>query len=356
MVGRSIRGILFRRKSLRISGTAFLSRPPRFGGFSFVPTPRVKLAKMTISRNHWPYLALAIGIIGLGFSGIFVRWANAPGPVAGFYRMATATIVLAYPFWRRVQGKSLNRRGIGLAIFAGLLFAGDMAMWATGVTLSGATIPTLLGNTASVWVGLGALIFFRERLRGSFWFGLGLALVGAMIILRLNPFDAIHLDLGAALGLAAGVFYAGYFLVTQKGRQRLDVLSYFWIAAFSSSVALLVIVLISGQSLTGYPSQTYLSFLGLGLVSQVAGWLTINYAQGHLPATIVSPTMLGQPVVTAILAAVLLGESLTFSQFVGGIAVLAGVYLAHRSRNGMENDAAERGLPRGTGRGQGERI
>jgi drug/metabolite transporter (DMT)-like permease len=64
----------------------------------------------------------------------------------------------------------------------------------------------------------------------------------------------------------------------------------------------------------------------------VAGYLAINYALGHLPASIVSPTMLGQPVLTALLAGPLLGETLGLWQVVGGVAVLGGVYLVHRSQ------------------------
>ena len=41
------------------------------------------------------YLALAAGVICMGFSGIFVKWANAPGPVTGFYRMIIVVLLLA---------------------------------------------------------------------------------------------------------------------------------------------------------------------------------------------------------------------------------------------------------------------
>jgi drug/metabolite transporter (DMT)-like permease len=64
------------------------------------------------------------------------------------------------------------------------------------------------------------------------------------------------------------------------------------------------------------------------------GWFSINYAQGHLPATIVAPTMLGQPLTTAVLSVLLLGETFTVWKIVGGLAVLTGVYLTHRSQNG----------------------
>ena len=84
----------------------------------------------------------------------------------------------------------------------------------------------------------------------------------------------------------------------------------------------------------GFTSKTYFNLLALGLISQGVGLLAINYVQGFLPATIVSTTLLGQPVVTALLAGSLLGEKLQPLQIVGGAAVLLGVYIVHRSRAG----------------------
>ncbi|MCP4539399.1 MAG: DMT family transporter [Chloroflexi bacterium] len=279
------------------------------------------------------YLALGVGIVCLGFSGIFVRWANAPGPVASFYRMVVSVVLLAWPFYRRVKnGKGLPRRGLQIAILGGLFFAADLAFWASGVVLSGATNPTLLANTAPLWVGLGALWFFRERLSGMFWAGLLLAMAGAVIILGLDSLRDISFGLGSVLGLLSGIFYGGYYLITQRGRETLDSLTYFWPAAVSSACALLILNLVLAHPLTGYPVSTYLNFFALGLIPQVIGYLAINYALGHLPASIVAPTMLGQPIVTAILAGPLLGEALSLWQILGGIAVLVGVYVVHRSR------------------------
>jgi len=279
------------------------------------------------------YLALGVGILSLGFSAIFVRWANAPGIVTSFYRMAIATALLAWPFYRRVKAMgSLSRRGLRFAVLGGLFFAADLALWATGVVLSGATNPTLLANTAPLWVGLGALVLFRERLKAMFWMGLLLAMTGAVVILGLDSLRAVSFGVGTLLGLLAGVFYGGYFLITQRGRETLDSLTYFWPAAVSSTLGLLILCLGLRQPLTGYPASAYLNFLALGLVSQVFGYLAINYALGHLPASIVAPTMLGQPIATAILAGPLLGETLSLWQVLGGLAVLAGVYVVHRSQ------------------------
>jgi drug/metabolite transporter (DMT)-like permease len=280
------------------------------------------------------YLALGVSVLSLGFSPIFVRWANAPGIVASFYRVGIAALVMALPFYRRIRkGAELPLWAIRIAVFGGLVFAGDIAFWATGVMLSGATNPTLLANVAPLWVGLGALLLFHEKLNAKFWAGLLLAIAGAAVVLGFDTLRGTTLGLGTFFGLLSSIFYGSYFLITQRGRETLDSLTYFWLSATGSTVALLFLALAFQQPLIGYPPPTYLNFIAMGLINQVLGYLAMNYALGHLPATLVSATSLGQPVVTAILAGPLLGESIRAWQVVGGLAVLIGVYLVHRSQN-----------------------
>jgi drug/metabolite transporter (DMT)-like permease len=89
------------------------------------------------------------------------------------------------------------------------------------------------------------------------------------------------------------------------------------------------------------PSQRSLAALiGLGLVSQLGGYLALTYALGHLPATVTAVTLLAQGPLTAVLAAWLLNEQLTGSLLIGGVLVLLGVGLANRGR-----DAAEEANP-----------
>lgn len=245
--------------------------------------------------------------------------------------MLIATLLLAVPFFRRIQATHpLPRRAIWIAILGGTLFAADLAAWATGVTLSGATVPTLVANTAPVWVGIGTLIVFRTKLRGGFWLGTLLALLGAGLVLGIETSNELT---GSVLGLVAGVFYGGYFLVTQRGRELLDSLTYFWLASASSAMVLLLLAAGLRLPLTGYPATSYLSFLAMGVVTQVFGYLAVSYTLGRFPASIVAPTLLGQPVITALLAIPLLGESLAPVQILGGAAVLAGVVIVHRGQS-----------------------
>ena len=103
-------------------------------------------------------------------------------------------------------------------------------------------------------------------------------------------------------------------------------------AACFSSLALLTITRVLHQPLTGYTSAGYISMIAAALVGQVAGYLAISYALGYLPASIVSPTLLGQPMLTALLAVPLLNESISWAQVAGGVLVLAGIWFVNRPR------------------------
>ena len=76
-----------------------------------------------------------------------------------------------------------------------------------------------------------------------------------------------------------------------------------------------------------------LVFLATAFFSQLIGYMALAYAPGHLPASVVSPTMVLQPVVTAILAIPLLGEIPGIWQGVGGAIALIGIYMVNQSHN-----------------------
>ncbi len=280
-----------------------------------------------------PYLALAFGLAGIALSAIFVKWANVPGATSGFYRMVIAAGVMAIPFGVHVRRRApLSGRHVLFAVAAGLFFAGDLATWNTAILIGSAANATLFGNTSPLWVGIGAMILFKERLRPLFWTGMLIALAGAAVILGQD--FLIHPTLGRAdmLGLLAGFFYGMFFLATERARDGLSSLSSWWISVVTSAMVLLALSLLFREPLTGYPAASYLNLIALALIVQVFGWLSINYALGHLPASVVAPTLLGQPVITAIAAVPLLGQPLSTAQMAGGLLVLAGIYVVHRSK------------------------
>ena len=292
---------------------------------------------ITQSPNHpvslLPYLVLGFGVLATGMSGIFTKLANAPGPVNGFYRMTIATALFALPVTLQAKHDApFSHRHLWFAALSGLFLALDLAIWNEAVLITSAANATLFGNTSVIWVALGALILFKERLRPAFWGGLALAIFGMVVILGQDFLIHPTLGIGDVMSIAAGFFYGGYFLATERSRDKLNAFVAWWVSSLVSAVTLLAITLALGLPLFGYPLQTYLSILGLALVVQAGGYLMVNYALGHLPSSIVSPTLLGQPIVTALVAVPLLGQPITLPQVIGGALVLGGIFIVHKSK------------------------
>lgn len=286
------------------------------------------------SPNARAYLALAGGVLFIGFAPIFIKLAGTTGDVVGAYRLVIAAAVLAVPAALKVRrGEArLPRRALGWALLAGAAFATDLAVWGTAVLLTTASTATFLGNTAPVWVALGAWLLFGEDLRPTFWLGLVIALGGAALLVGLDGLTWQGASLGNVLALVGGATYAIYQLITNRTRALADNLSYTWAFTAAGGALLVITALTFGHPLVGLPATSLLVLIAAALIGQVCGWLLINYAFGELPASLVSVTLLGQSVIATLLAAPILGERPTVWHVVGGIVTLAGIALVLNSR------------------------
>lgn len=282
------------------------------------------------------YGALALGVMCIAWSAIFVKWAGVSGPASAFYRVAIAAVVLV-PWWLWQRPTTISRRSLGWMSVAGVAFAFDLLLWNTAIMLTTAGTATLLGASAPIWVGLGAVLVFRERLPRLFWIGMAVALIGAAFIIGRDLLQAPQLGWGHLMALIASASYAVYMLITQRVRSYFDTLSSATISVVVGGIVLWIACLALGVPLTGYSTQSWIALIGLALVSQVGGWLAINYALGHLRATITSVTLLFQPVLTALIAIPLLHEYLRPEQTIGAALVLAGVYIVHYRRTARES-------------------
>jgi drug/metabolite transporter (DMT)-like permease len=99
-------------------------------------------------------------------------------------------------------------------------------------------------------------------------------------------------------------------------------------------VVLLLIVVATGTPMWGLSPTAYGWMLALGLIPQLIGHSTLNWALRHLSATFVAVVTLSEPIGSGILAYILLGELVTSSTIAGGVLVLAGIFIASRAEMG----------------------
>jgi drug/metabolite transporter (DMT)-like permease len=286
----------------------------------------------------YAYIALAIGVVCLGWSAIFVRFADAPGPVSAFYRFVFAGAIMIP--WRLIKRSKLPvRRDFILIFLGGAFFAGDLALWNSSLLITNIATSTLIVSSAPLWVGLAVFIIFREKLSLYYWIGLAIALGGLIFLLGSEALEHLKFNTGNLLALGGSFCYAAYIVTLQRARLRVDTFTFMAFSIASSLVVLLAVNLIMGTQLFGYSAATYGWLVALGLITHLTGWLTINYAMGHLPSGPASVGLLGQAVVTAILAMPLLGEFLNVYQIIGGLLVLSGIFLVNMKRRQKKIEA-----------------
>jgi drug/metabolite transporter (DMT)-like permease len=283
------------------------------------------------ANRYLCYVALAAGILCIGSSAIFVRWAGLPGPVTAFYRFFIAALAVT-PMWLARHRERVSRRDIALIVAGGACFALDVALWNASLLRIPAATSTLLTNSAPLWIGLAGLLFFSERLPAKFWGGLALALGGMACLVGPSAWARLSFDPGVFMAVGSSVLYATYLLLTRRVRARVGTVAFMGISVLTAAAVMLAVSLALGLPLAGFPARVWLCLGVLGFVGHLSGWLCINYALGHLPAGPVSVSLLGQAVVTALLAIPLLGEGLNVYQIAGGSLVLAGIYLANQRR------------------------
>lgn len=290
----------------------------------------------TAARVLPAYLALVAGIVCIAWSAIFVRWTDIPGPASAFYRMLIPAVVLLPTFAFDRGGARVNGRMMWIIALGGLFFALDLALYNTSILKTTAANATLLGNNTPIVVGLLSWLVFRKRPQAAFWLGLMMAIAGTLVILWADLGRHVQFGVGDLMALGAAACFAVYLLATERVRTTTGTLAFLRLAMISSTAALFLINLVLGISLQVPHGRTLWAVLGLGLISQLGGYLALTYALGHLPATITSVSLLTQGPLTAVMAAVLLGEPLTMPQILGGALVLGGVGLAHRKRHPEE--------------------
>ncbi len=133
------------------------------------------------------------------------------------------------------------------------------------------------------------------------------------------------------LAVAGAIMAALYVIIGRRLRTGMSLVGYIFLVYGMAAVVLIIIMLIAGYSPFGYPVQAYGWMILLGLIPQLLGHSSFNWALGYLSAAYVSITLLGEPIASIILAYFLLNETPSSLEIFGAILILTGIYIASRS-------------------------
>ena len=270
-------------------------------------------------------IAMKLAVASIDPATVGMLRAVLAGPVA-----LIVALTLGLPFPARGRPRRL-------LIVSGIT---SFAVWPTllsiGIDLTTANHAALIIAIIPIFTGLIATIFDREWPHLAWWAGVSIAGAGTVLLIFYRgggtPDGGGTSILGDAIIFAGAIVCAlGYVTGAKLAPVIGTWATTFWGLAIAAALMAPVVALLAQRTewvavtSTGWLSMGYLAFVG-----SFIAYLAWFWALGHGGITRMSSWQLGQPVVTFVFAAIVLGEAITLPLLAAGAVVLAGTALAQR--------------------------
>lgn len=275
-----------------------------------------------------PALTLALSLIVLSHSGIFVRYCEADALAIGFWRMAIAVPVLfGLVIWRGLWGRvrRLRRKQLASLVLCGFLLFFHWWSWFLAVQKTTLANSMVLFAISPLFTALGAWFFFRERL--TFRHGLALLFCFAGIVAIFQgslALDPSRLQ-GDVLGLVSSLLFSGYVLTSKGIRKNLENLPFTLVAYSSSGIFFFVMMLVRGLPFFSYSAGTWAAFTALAFGPTLTGHALFTWCLQFFNVNLMNILILTEPVIASISAFFLFREPLTVHQVAGFAFIATGV-------------------------------
>ena len=295
-------------------------------------TPHTKTDASTKVQSK-AVAALIIGVTCIGAAPVLVRLSEVGPSATAFYRVCLVLPI----YWllaardQNAVRKGFDRSHLGVLAATGFFFAADLSLWHWSLRYTTVANSTLLTNLAPVFVLIGARTVLQEKVNRGLLSSVGIAMIGSAMLVASSARLARENLFGDALSIVTAFFYAGYLVALKRARQKLPTALVMAMSGLVSCPLMLLAGFAANEKLVPETSNGWWVLVALGLISHLGGQGLIAYGLAHVQAAFSAAALLWQPVVAAILAAIVLGESLSGMQIVGGGIVLAAIYLAQRN-------------------------
>ena len=282
-------------------------------------------------RGRYALPAVAVGVLAVSAAAIFIRLAEAPAIAVAFWRCALGAALLFPPALVRRE-RFPKGRNLWVGIASGVALGAHFGFWISSLDHTSVAASVVLVSTQPVFVAILAYLIFGERTSPLSFAGILAALVGTAVIAGDDSVGPAAL-LGNALALAGAVTVAVYVLVGRYSRTGgIGVLPYSVVVYSAAALALLPVALVLDVRLWGYSGETWFWLWAITLGPQLMGHTVFNWALRYVEASVISGTILAEPVISALLAWLILAEKPGLPTILGGCVVLLGLFFLLRGR------------------------
>lgn len=226
--------------------------------------------------------------------------------------------------------RRMSRCQLGLAALSGVFLAFHFVTWFISLKYTSVASSVVIVTIQPVFVVIGSWLFFREKISRLAVCGGLLALSGSLVIGTGDFRIGLGAFLGDLLALAAAILISGYLLIGRRLRGSVDLTGYTFVAYGTSALALILTSLLAKVPFHPYPWRDWLLMFALAAVCTVLGHTVFNWALRYIQASVVSVSILGEPIGAIIWAALFLHENPTVRQLLGGALIFAGLFVFTR--------------------------
>ncbi|HVU15181.1 MAG TPA: EamA family transporter [Phototrophicaceae bacterium] len=252
-------------------------------------------------------------------------------------RLVIATPVLTLICWRMIGARmfSIRPRDLRVMILSGILVATSQASYFAAIHDTGVTIATLLTLCVTpLTVTFISVLLKLEILTRRTVIALICALVGSVLLVGLDPMQGAHenLLLGAFFAFISGATYGGVLVCGRFVAADYNPLQVMSITFAVGTVLLLLANALSGF-VTVHTTQGWLLVLYLGLIPTALAYWMFQAGLRSVSATAASIISMLEPMVAALLAWLIFGETLALAGIVGALLLVASIILLSVSEN-----------------------
>jgi len=278
------------------------------------------------------YLVLLVGVVSVSFAAIFIRLAEAPPLVIAAYRLTIASLVLILLTYKKTvpSVKRLSGRDSLLLLLSSFFLALHFALWITSLSYTSIASSVVLVTCHPAFVAVISYFLWHEVLNRLTIGGMVLAFAGVVLINYGGFAFGSQAILGNVLALIAGFAMGGYLILGGHLKNKIEIMPYLTMIYTGAAVILLLATAGFGYSFTGYSGTTYLMMALLAVIPQLIGHSSFNLALRLIPVTFVSVAILGEPVGATLLGYFILDEVPTVKELIGGVLILAGIFIVLR--------------------------
>ncbi|MGN0325135.1 MAG: DMT family transporter [Lachnospiraceae bacterium] len=270
---------------------------------------------------------IILGVLGVSFSAILVRFSDADSLVLAFYRMIFSALLL-FPSLllnHKKHWKGIGRKQLLLCMLSGLFLGIHFTCYFESLRWTSIAASVVLVNTEIFFVTLGEIFLLKEHPGKSCIISMCITFAGSVVI-AVGDLEGGYL-LGDILALCSAGASSIYTLCGRKVRSSMSTTAYTGIVYFTAGMVTLCGSFISKQSVLNVHFEDFMVAFLMTVFCTLLGHSIFSWGLKYESASFISTVKLLEPVFATLFGMLIFQEIPSAYSISGGLIIIAGIIM-----------------------------